>query len=108
MPSLLNDSNGRAIQLFSLSATRSQVTTGDALTTAAIALPANSEWVEIRMLGGDGYVNFGDDSVVAATDATSQAFPSGEKVQRLPPGATHFAVIRAGSDNITVQIEKLK
>jgi len=103
---LHNDNNGRAVQLFPLGAVRTQVTTTDALTTAAIAIPAGAEWVEIRATDVC-YINFGTSGVVAATDNTSQLFPAGEKVQKLPVGTTHYAVIRASSNNVTLQMEKL-
>jgi hypothetical protein len=103
---LHSDNNGRAIQLFPLGAVRAQVTTADALTTAAVAIPSGAEWVEIRATDVC-YINFGTSGVVAAADETSQLFPAGEKVQKLPAGTTHFAVIRASANDVTVQMEKL-
>jgi hypothetical protein len=111
---LIANPTGGNVQLYGYfsPARRVQVVTAGAASTAATALPTGaaliSRMVEIRSDGGTCYVLFGDDSIVATADEDSQLFPAGEKVQQIPDGATHFAVIRAGEDNVTVQIELLK
>ena len=106
--SLLVDSNGNPVQLFTPSAVRSQVATAGAASTAATALPTGtgtlSTVVEIRATE-NCYINFGNGSVSASAASTSQLFPAGEKMQKVPATATHFAVIRQGSNDTTVQIE---
>jgi hypothetical protein len=110
MSTLITDASSRAVQLFHLSGVRTNVTTTDGTTTAATALPSGlpdvGALVEVRATD-TCYVAFGDASVDAEATSASMLFPAGEKVLQLPSGVTHFAVIRAGSTNISVQVERL-
>lgn len=99
------DSAGRSVPTLRDSGDRTQVTTTDGNTTAATALPTASQLVFIRATA-TCYINFGTSGVAAVADETSQLFIQGETIQPVPPGATHYAVIRIGATDATVQVAK--
>lgn len=99
------DGNGKAVPTLLDSGVRTQVTTAGAATSAATALPASAQVAFIRATA-TCYINFGDAAVAATADANSQLFIQGETLQPLPRAATHFAVIRIGADDVTVQIAR--
>jgi hypothetical protein len=51
------------------------------------------------------FIRFGTSGVSAAADSNSVLFPAGEGIVYATEGATHFAVIRAGSYDALMQLE---
>lgn len=83
---------------------RAQVTTAGAASASA-ALPVSAQVAYIRATA-TCYINFGTALVAATADANSQLFIQGETLQPLPASATHFAVIRIGDSDVTVQVAR--
>lgn len=77
------------------------------------AVPSGAKVVEIRATE-PVYIRWGDTGMsAAAADANAQLFPAGEKAQQVPLNMavgtpyTYFRVIRAGSADATVQMERI-
>lgn len=80
--------------------------------TSAAELPAGARVIEVRVTDSV-YIRFGDSDVgAAAADTNSILLVAGEKIM-LVPGAEdevpykYFRVIRVGSSDVAVQIEKV-
>lgn len=86
--------------------------TADAAGTAEAALPAGAKLIELRATDSIA-IRFGNTGMgAAAIDANSILFPAGEKVMPVPLDASgnpydFFRVIRTGSADVYVQIEKI-
>lgn len=101
--SLPLDRNGQAIQVLRPSGTRVNLTAGAA--SSRTTIPTGAQVVLFRATDHVWY-NFGDSGVTASAAATSVLFPAGEAAVVLPTGATHVAVLRVGSSDVPVQLEK--
>ena len=101
--SLPLDRNGQAIQILRASGTRANLTAGAA--SSRVAIPSGAQVVLIRATDHIWY-NFGDSNVTASAADTSVLFPAGEAAVVVPTGATHVAVLRVGSSDVPVQLEK--
>ena len=78
-----------------------------AASSAAVALPTLGATREVRLMADQPFwLRFGTSGVAAASAASGSslyAAYSGEVVE-VPPGATHFRVIRAGSADGTIDV----
>lgn len=80
--------------------------------TAETALPTGSRLIELRATDAIA-IRFGNTGMgAAAVDADSILFPAGEKVMLVPLDAggapyDYFRVIRVGSADVPVQIERI-
>ena len=101
--SLPLDRNGQPIQVLRGSGTRVNLTAGAA--SSRDAIPTGAQVVLVRATDHIWY-NFGDGSVTASAAATSVLFPAGEASVVVPTGTTHIAVLRVGSSDVPVQLEK--
>lgn len=103
--------NGDALAVVYPSGTRVNATAAVA-STAEAAMPASARVIELRCTL-DIWIRFGNTGVgAAAADANSILVPAGEKVMPVPVDASNnpydfFRVIRAGSADSAVQIERI-
>jgi len=99
-------SGGEHLQLTNGTGTRVVATAGGS-STAAAAIPAGGNVLMIRAVAAI-WIRFGAAGVgAAAADANSILFVAGESPYLLKNGETHFRVLRAGTDDVLLQLESV-
>lgn len=97
---------GSPIPLLIGSTTRVNASVGNTSTTAA-PVPAGGNVLLVRATG-PVWLRFGDSGVGAASAATTSIlFVAGEAPYVLNPGETHFRALRAGSEDVLLQLESV-
>lgn len=94
--SLPLDQRGNPIQSLAPDPSKT-VTVPIGVSSNRVALPSGVGERDIVRVAGNAacFVRFGDSSVIAA--GTDALFPVGTEVFRVPPGATHLAVVQDGA-----------
>jgi uncharacterized RmlC-like cupin family protein len=103
LPVLQHDKNGNAVQVLSPSISTAVTTSGAG--SASGALPTGSVIVRLETTG-PAWIRFGDSTVTAVSNGTSVLMQAGDYF-RVPQGATHLAVLRIGSENVSVSITRM-
>ncbi len=97
---------GDHLQLTNGTGTRVNATAGSS-STAAAAIPTGGNVLMIRAIASI-WIRFGASSVgAAAADLNSILFVAGESPYLLKQGETHFRVLRAGADDVLLQLESV-
>lgn len=103
---LPQDLNSTPLPGFEYTTTRAVATAGAASSNAAIPTGSAGKWVVVRV-GAPIWLNFGTSGVTASAATTSMLWSGAELLFKVPSTATHFAVLRIGATDISVQLELL-
>jgi hypothetical protein len=96
--------NGSPIQHVEGTGTRVNLTA--AAVSSNSAIPSGATAVKVTALD-NVWLNFGTGAVTASAATTSILHYSGVDMYSIPDGATHVAVLRVGSSDVPVQVERV-